>query len=358
MNNKKINWVPDKKLNGIKVSQLLKSSLLSNQFTNNGPNVQLLEKIIREKLEIDDSKAIIAVTNGSVALHSLATSIQYYHKEKINWATQSFTFPPSAQGTLSNAKIVDIDKEGGLNLDELDDTINGIIVTNIFGNIVDIEKYEKWAKDNNKFLIFDNAATPFTFYKGKSCCNYGNGCTISFHHTKPLGFGEGGAIIVDKKYEKNIRCLNNFGIDLTENYWVREGSNNKMSDISAVYIIQYLDNFDIIIEKHKKLYKYFKEEITGNKLPITLFPSFHDEDKIMPSCFCVLFHNPEDSLKMEKSILDEDIFCRKYYNPLKNTPNTLEIYNKILCIPCTVDMNNKDIDKIINIFKNYNSYEK
>ena len=61
---------------------------------------------------------------------------------------------------------------------------------------------------------------------------------------------------------------------------------------------------------------------------------------------------------MQKSILDEDIFCRKYYNPLKNTPNTLEIYNKILCIPCTVDMNNKDIDKIINIFKNYNSYEK
>ena len=150
---------------------------------------------------------------------------------------------------LSNAKIIDIDLDGGLNLEELDSSIDGIIVTNIFGNIVDIAKYEKWAKDNNKFLIFDNAATPFTFYKGKSCCNYGNGATISFHHTKPLGFGEGGAIIVDKKYEKNIRCLINFGINLTDNYWVKEGNNYKMSDISAVYIIQYLDNFDLIVNK-------------------------------------------------------------------------------------------------------------
>ena len=92
-------------------------------------------------------------------------------------------------------------------------------------------------------------ATPYTFFKGKNSCNFGIGATISFHHTKPLGFGEGGAIIVDKKYEKNIRCLINFGIDLTEKYWVKEGNNYKMSDISAVYILQYLDNFNLILSK-------------------------------------------------------------------------------------------------------------
>jgi dTDP-4-amino-4,6-dideoxygalactose transaminase len=277
------------------------------------------------------------------------SSIEYFENKKINWATQSFTFPPSTQGTLSNTKIVDIDEEGGLDLNELDETIDGIIVTNIFGNIVDIDKYEKWAKDNNKFLIFDNAATPFTFYKGKSCCNYGLGCTISFHHTKPLGFGEGGAIIVDKKYEKNIRCINNFGIGLTDNYWVREGNNYKMSDISAIYIIQYLDNFDKIVRKHKILYKYFKEQIIKQKLPLKLFPSFHDENEIMPSCFCLLFDNYDDKIRLK--ILDNDIFCRKYYHPLKETKNTVEIYNKILCLPCTVDMTKKDIDLIISLIK-------
>ena len=344
-----IDWVPNKIINQKRVDKLMCESIKSGRFSNGGPNVQLLEQIIRRKLQIDDTKSIIAVTNGSVALHSLASSIAYFENKNINWATQSFTFPPSAQGTLSNAKIVDIDTDGGLNLDELDDSIGGIIVTNIFGNIVDIGKYDKWAKDNDKYLIFDNAATPFTFYKGKSCCNYGHGSTISFHHTKPLGFGEGGAIIVDKKYEKNIRCLNNFGIDLTENYWVREGNNCKMSDISAIYILQYLDNFDTIVDRHKSLYKYFKEQIVKENLPLKLFPSFHDEDNIMPSCFCLLFNQYNDDIRLK--LLDNNIFCRKYYHPLKETKNTVDIYNKILCLPCTVDMTERDIDLIINLIK-------
>ena len=346
-----INWVPKKRIDINIVNNLINESQNKNQFTNNGPNVQLLEKIIREKLKIDNSKAVIAVTNGSVALHSLAKSIEYYHNKKINWATQSFTFPPSAQGTLSDSLIVDIDLDGGLNLDEINDSINGIIVTNVFGNVVDIEKYEKWASENNKFLIFDNAATPFTFYKGKSCCNYGSGCIVSFHHTKPLGFGEGGAIIVDKKYEKNIRCLNNFGINLTNNYWVREGSNYKMSDISAIYIIQYLNNFDSIVKTHSNLYSYFKKKIIQSKLPIMLFPSFHDEDNILVSCFCILFDKPEISLKIEKKCLEYDIFCRKYYHPLKKTKISTIIYNRILCLPCNIDMKYQDIDYIVNIFK-------
>ena len=349
----KINWVPNKAINIEKVNELMQKSLETGRFSNGGPNVQLLEHVIREKLEIDDTKAIIVVTNGSVALHSLTTSMEYFHKQRLNWATQSFTFPPSAQGTLSNTKIVDIDSEGGLNLDELDETIDGIIVTNIFGNIVDIDKYEKWATDNNKYLIFDNAATPFTFYKGKSSCNYGNGSTVSFHHTKPLGFGEGGAIIVNKKYEQTIRKINNFGIDLTDEYYLREGNNYKMSDIAAIYIIQYLDNFETIVEKHKELYKYFKSQILDKELQLKLFPSFHDNNNIIPSCFCLLFNKPETSYEIEKKLLENDIFCRKYYHPLKETKNTLQIFNKILCLPCNIDMKKEDIDHIIKLIKSY-----
>ena len=135
---------------------------------------------------------IIVVTNGAVALHALSSGIQYTEDINIQWATQSFTFPPSAQSNLSACKIIDIDLDGGISLNELDDSINGIIVTNIFGNVVDIDKYVQWSINNNKFLIFDNAATAYTFYKGKNCINYGHGSIVSFHHTKPFGFGEGG----------------------------------------------------------------------------------------------------------------------------------------------------------------------
>ena len=51
---------------------------------------------------------------------------------------------------------------------------------------------------------------------------------------------------------------------------LKEGNNNKMSDISAIYILQYLDNFDNIVKKHQELYKYFKTQII--KMTIKLCP--------------------------------------------------------------------------------------
>jgi dTDP-4-amino-4,6-dideoxygalactose transaminase len=344
-----VDWVPKKNIDREKINNLLAPCLLTGRFTNYGPNVELLENLIRDKLQVKDSKAIVVVSNGSVALHILTSAIDYYHKNNSIWATQSFTFPASAQGTLANVKILDIDLDGGIDLSNIEQSVNGLIVTNIFGNVVDIDKYIDYCNKNNKFLIFDNAATAFTFYKDKNCVNYGDGCTISLHHTKPLGFGEGGAIIVDKKYEKIIRCFINFGINLTDNYYIQEGNNSKMSEISAVYIIQYLENnFDTIIETHKNLYYYLKSclETKYTNLKCILFPSFHN-DIITPACFSLLFENYSDNIRV--CLLEHSIFCKKYYHPLINTPNSTDIYNKILCIPCTKDMTILDIDNILNI---------
>lgn len=345
-----INWIPKKNINEVVVNNLLIKSLETNQFTNNGPNVKLLEQFIQDKFLIDNSKSVIVVANGAIALHALSAGIQYTENLSIQWATQAFTFPPSAQSNLSTCKIIDIDLDGGINLDELDDSINGIIVTNVFGNVVDIDKYVLWATNNNKFLIFDNAATGYTFYKGKNSVNYGHGCILSFHHTKPFGFGEGGAIIVDKKYENSIRCLNNFGIGLTDKYWTKEGNNNKMSDISAVYILQFLmDNMETIISKHMKLYTYFMNKIIENNITtFKLFPSFHtEEDIIVPSCVSLLFENYNDKSRLR--LLENNIFCRKYYHPLNEAVTANIIFSKILCIPCTTEMTTTDVDKIITL---------
>ena len=338
-------WIAKKNIDIKLVEKLLEEPIQTNQFTNGGINVLKLENFIKDKFKIHNNKSVIVVTNCSVALHSITKGIEYYEKKELQWATQSFTFPPSAQGNLSNVKIIDIDNEGGLDLDKLDSSIRGIIVTNIFGNLVNIEKYETYCKKHNLFLIFDNAATCYSFYNGKNALNYGNGCTISFHHTKPFGFGEGGAIIVDKKYEENIRKLNNFGIGLTKNYYVKEGNNNKMSEISAIYILQYLKrNTDIIINKHNELYIYFQELMVKYKIKqFKLFPSFHD-GKIVPSCFCILFDKYDD--KLREKLLENNIQARKYYHPLNDSKIANEIFDKILCIPCNIELKKSDIDKI------------
>lgn len=347
-NTYKIDWCPNKKINNNYVNKLLEKNIKCRRFTNYGPNIQLLEKNIFNLLEIDDNKSVIVVNNATIGLHVLTNAIEYNKKKSIKWATQSFTFPSSCQGNLLNCQIKDIDIDCGLDLNEIDENIDGIIVTNIFGNIVDINKYVHYCNINNKILIFDNAATPYTYYKNKNCVNYGTGCIISFHHTKPIGFGEGGAIIVDKEYEKTIRSLINFGMNLeNDKYYLNIGNNYKMSEISAIYIIQYLDNFNIILSKHMDLYNYLQKKIENKKYK--LFPSYHT-NKILSACFALLFDNYKDDI--EKNLLNNSVFCKKYYYPLKKTNIACKIYEKILCIPCTIDMNYNDIDFIIQIIDN------
>jgi dTDP-4-amino-4,6-dideoxygalactose transaminase len=330
---------------------LLSISIKNNIFTNGGIHVKNLEKYIYDEYKICSDKSVIAVTNGSVAIHLLTSAISYTENINIKWATQSFTFPPSAQSNLVDIEIVDIDNEGGIDLNKINKNINGLIVTNIFGNIVNIEKYQKWVENKNNFLIFDNAATSYTFYKGKNCLNYGVGCTISFHHTKPFGFSEGGAIIVDKKYENNIRYLNNFGIGLkSDEYWNKYGNNYKMSEISAVYILQYLkDNNVYIIKKHQQLYEYFKLLINDNNITqFKLFPNFYN-DICVVSCISILLNKNNINNIIINKLLENQIQARKYYHPLTNAPIANDFYSKIICIPCNIDMQLIDIKFIFNI---------
>lgn len=337
-------WVPKKCIQYEYVQKCLMNCEKTKQFTNNYFYTQMLETKIKDLLQIDDSKSIICVVNGAAALMTIAISIDMEHKKKY-WATQSFTFPPSAQGYFSNALIIDIDKEGGLDLNLLPEHINAICVTNVFGNVVDIQKYELWKqKQEGRILIFDNAATPYTFYKNKNSCNYGDASIISFHHTKPLGFGEGGAIICDKKWEHNVRRIINFGIDNQFKLpWLREGNNYKMTEISAIFILQYLLNFDKIIQTHQELYNKVKE------LNLELYPNFCSGIPVL-SCFSI-FHDRFTKEFIQK-LNDIGIEARKYYTPLESTKISDMFFKRICCFPCHTDLSFEDLKRMKEIIEN------
>ena len=125
-----------------------------------------------------------------------------------------------------------------------------------------------------------------------------------------------------------------------------------MSEISAIYIIQYIkDNFNYIKNKHIQLFNYFKNKISQlTNCNFRLFPSFNDNDKIIISCFSILFNEYNDDIRIR--LINNKIFSRKYYHPLKNTINSETIYKNILCIACTIDMEFEDLDNIIEIIQN------
>ena len=344
-------WINKKKVNYSRLQEILSESEDFNQFSNDGPASKRLATRLHKLLKLDNTKSIILTNSGTSALHAVASALKYQADRDLTFVTQAFTFPASCQGSLSNSKIVDIDVNNlygpDLNLpqDEID-KLDGVIVTNIFGYITNINYYQDWCDKYNKYLIFDNAATPYSFIDNKNILNYGTASIISFHHTKPIGFGEGGAIIIDNKYHDLVWSICNFGKNLNILNWNRSSSNYKISDVSAGFIYMLLDDFDKIIDTHKSLYKYFYDNIKNKD---QVFLSYTQD--IFVSSLIYICKNKSISEKIMSIMQNYNIECKKYYKPMLDYPVSSGLYDKIICIPCNLDVTYQDIDLVLDIIQ-------
>lgn len=349
-----IKWLSRKPVNSDQVRFYLEESFEKNWFTNFGPASRKLEQRIHELLDISDDKAVIVTSNGSHALHAIVSAISMERGKK-KYAVPGYTFPTNIQGNLEDSIVVNVGPDMGLDLYDLDfeveagAQIDGIIVTNVFGYLQDLDKYVDWANANNKILIFDNAATPASYYKGVNAVNYGFASIISFHHTKPLGFGEGGAIVIDKEYEPIIRRAINFGFDADRKPH-RFANNYKMSDISAAYILQHLDNYHDIRAHHAKLYDMFIRKLNGIE---GVRPMVDHGDNSMVAGLIAVFDKPV-SVQDAVLLCDNKIDIKKYYDPIGSEAdciNAYNLYDRILIYPCHMQVSETDIDMIVQNIK-------
>lgn len=314
MNN--YNFIQSKNFDTESFLKYLKPAISSNQFTNNGHAVKLLEQRARQMLQITDNKAVVATCNGSVALHAIIQTLTK-HLGNLNIATQAFNFPSAIQGPASNSRLLDFDNE--LDIDTSDLTnIDVIIPTNCFGHLQNIEKIQ----NSEKIVIYDNAATPYSFWKGFNSCNYGIASFISLHHTKPIGFGEGGLIIIDRYYEDTVRSIISFDKQ-PDGSFTRYGNNYKMSEIAAASIMQWWDQFDIntLASKYSTRYKEVLKSLKDNTR--SFIHKAPANEIFFPNCLPIIY--TEEVIENKNAL--------KYYKPLDASEVANEIYENIVCLP-------------------------
>ena len=336
-----MSFIQSKSFNYKYFAKYLTNAEKDNQWANYGWAAQELENRARQLLKISDEKAIIATCSGTAALHASINGIRLKHEQDLRVTTQNFTFPSSSLGPCSGPIVVDFDEN--VNVEMKDEYLINygdiLIVTNCFGHLQAIDYIIKQATNMNKIIIFDNAATPYSFYKNINSCEYGTAAFISLHHTKPIGFGEGGLVIIDKEYEEETRRAINFGYDKDNNF--NERSNNfKISEISAAGILQWWDQFNIddMVEIYQKNYydALYKLRVIDNGNP---FPNYSD-DKFLPFVLPWIYNQ---SVNIEDSYFKK-VICKKYYKPLRYKdpayPISNQVYERILCYPVHGDIKN------------------
>lgn len=350
----RISWVNKKIVDLNKINIKINNCIDTKHFTNNGINVIKLQEKIKDIFNIDNEKSALLVCNGAMGINALIGGLNIHYNKKLKWAVQSFTFPCSCQGLLIDSIILDVDENMGPDINKLEELKNeydGILVTNCFGCTTNIELYEKFCKENNKLLLFDNAAASMTTYNNKNHLNYGIGCMVSLHHTKPIGFGEGGFIIFDNMYRESMEKSICFGFTSNNRLdFEKNASNYKMSEIAATYCENYLENLNIIYNHHIKMTKYFTDKIKEFNLEnkILLYKSFSNYEESLLATLPILFNN-----KINIDIfIENNIEAKKYYYPLnKESKVSNDLFDRIICLPLNIDITYIHIDKYINIIQ-------
>jgi dTDP-4-amino-4,6-dideoxygalactose transaminase len=192
----------------------------------------------------------------------------------------SFTFVSTLNPfVLRGARPVFADiRDDTLNLDERDlerlatPNTKAIVPVHYAGVACEMEEICAFANRRNIAIVEDNAHGLFATYKGRFLGTFGGLAAQSFHETKNLACGEGGALLVnDVEFQQRAELLRNKGTDRSkflrgevDKYtWVDIGSSYLPSDILAAVLLAQLEKREEIHARRRAAWEYYERELRG-----------------------------------------------------------------------------------------------
>jgi len=339
-----LKYIQQKDIDFTMLEKFLRLSQKSNQYTNSGPVKKLLEKKLEALLKIDEDRAVLCTTNGTAALHAIYFFLKQ-GKEELKVATPAFTFPSCVVG-VDNVDILDIDLDSytiPLSLETVS-KYDVFVITNLFGTYPsNIMKWVQWCKRLNKTLIFDNASSPLSDVDGVNICNLGDFSFGSLHHTKSLGFGEGGFIVLPKDLYDQFEQILCFGFrqGSLKRTFQKNSSNLKMSDVAAASILQNIERYNI--DKHIENQDLLVEKINS----LDGVEVFNYADGVFYGNMPIVYEKPMDIGIFRAN----NIEVQKYYYPLAPYEKSLSLFGRMINIPLYANMTKRNINKIIKVVK-------
>lgn len=165
----------------------------------------------------------------------------------------AYTFVSTADAfVLRGAKPVFVDiRPDTMNIDEtkieaaITDRTRAIVPVHYAGVACEMDTIMDIADRHHLFVIEDAAQGIMASYKGKALGAIGDFGCYSFHETKNLSMGEGGAILIkDAKYIEDAEIIREKGTNRSKYFrgqidkytWVNYGSSYLPSDMNAAYL--------------------------------------------------------------------------------------------------------------------------
>jgi dTDP-4-amino-4,6-dideoxygalactose transaminase len=190
----------------------------------------------------------------------------------------SFTFVSSVNAyVLRGVKPVFADiRPDTLNLDEhqlpslITPRTKAIVIVHYAGVACEMDSILETAENAGVPLIEDNAHGLFGRYKGRHLGTFGAMATQSFHETKNIACGEGGALLInDPRLHERAEIIREKGTDRSKFFrgqidkygWVDVGSSYLPSELLAAFLLAQLEAFETIQLRRKHICDAYRAQL-------------------------------------------------------------------------------------------------
>ena len=231
----------------------IRQAIESGQISGDGQFSRKCQTLLEE---ITGAKRVLLTTSCTDALEMTALLLDLQPDDEI--IVPSFTFVSGANAyALRGARIVFADiRPDTLNLDEtqiealVTPRTRAILAVHYAGVGCEMEGILRTAQRHGVRVVEDNAHGLFGRYRGRNLGTFGEMATLSFHETKNVSCGEGGALLLnDESLVERAEILREKGTNrsrffrgMVDKYtWVDLGSSFLPADVLAAFLFAQLE---------------------------------------------------------------------------------------------------------------------
>lgn len=352
-------------------------AVANGHISGDGSFTKRCHTLLQEQLGIH--KALLT-TSCTHALEMAAILLNIQPGDEV--IVPSFTFVSTVNAfVLRGAHPVFCDvRPDTLNMDEtlLPALITGktraIVPVHYGGVACEMDEIMALATRHGIAVVEDNAHGLYGKYKGKNLGTFGCMATQSFHETKNLHCGEGGALLINDPAlveraeiirEKGTNRSRFFRGQVDKYSWVDLGSSYLPSDLLAAFLLAQLESSEKIQSKRRWMWEFYATHLSGwaseNGVTIPAIPSNCEQAYHL---FYLLLPSLEKRQNLIARLKEQGILSVFHYVPLHlspmggqfgahegDCPVTEDISNRLLRLPFYNDLSQPEIEYVVKSIK-------
>ncbi len=348
------------------------------KVSGDGKYTGLCKSLIEERLQV---RHALLTTSATHALEMAALLADIGPGDEV--IMPSYTFVSTANAfVLRGAKPVFCDiREDNLNMDE--SLIEGLVThrtkavcpVHYAGVACDMDVIMDVADRRGLVVIEDAAQSIGAKYKGRPLGSIGHMSALSFHETKNISCGEGGALLLrDDQHLERAEILREKGTNRSQFFrgevdkytWVDVGSSYLPSDINAAFLWAQLERLDEITARRKEITSRYREGFQALaddgvvRLPVT--NDFAEPNHHM---FYLLANSLEARAELISHLKQRGVMAVFHYVPLHRSPFYLHTFgdcelpvtedlsDRLVRLPLYFSLGDAEVDRVVEAVRDF-----